>query len=168
MQAAEKKPLILTLRFDEAGQDFFDGERKKYFPPERNFLAAHLTLFHQLPDEPATFEYLDGIRQQPFPLEVTGLLFLGAGVAYHLESPILMALHKALSGHFQPNLIPQDRQPFRPHVTIQNKVLPETAKALFAMLRTDFHPVLVNATGLSLWRYLGGPWEPIRHYPFEH
>ncbi|WP_208644854.1 2'-5' RNA ligase family protein [Mucilaginibacter kameinonensis] len=53
----EKKTLILTLRLDEESQAFFDEMRKRHFPQERNFLKAHLTLFHQLPSDLVTGGY---------------------------------------------------------------------------------------------------------------
>lgn len=84
MQAAKTQPLILTLRLDEDSQAFFNTQRRLYFPPERNFLDAHLTLFHQLPDEAATFEYLEESQQSNFSLQVSGLMNLGAGVAYKI------------------------------------------------------------------------------------
>jgi hypothetical protein len=70
-------PLILTLTFDERAFAFFEERRRRYFPPERNFIPAHLTLFHALPGE-----HLASIRQdieavasgqRPFILDVTGL-----------------------------------------------------------------------------------------------
>jgi hypothetical protein len=45
-------PLIVTALLDEAAQERFDRLRREHFPPERNHLAAHLTLFHRLPDDP--------------------------------------------------------------------------------------------------------------------
>ena len=44
-------PLILTLVLDAASQAFFDRLRRQHFPPERNVLDAHLTLFHALDGE---------------------------------------------------------------------------------------------------------------------
>ncbi|MDQ3303498.1 MAG: hypothetical protein M3518_09150 [Actinomycetota bacterium] len=52
-------------------------------------------------------------------------------------------------------------------MTIQNKGSPEKAHTLYDHLRGVFSPFLVEAEGLSLWRYVDGPWEPIGAYPFE-
>ena len=41
--------LILTLIIDGEAQNFFNILRQRYFPAERNYLDAHLTLFHNLP-----------------------------------------------------------------------------------------------------------------------
>ncbi|MCF0072698.1 2'-5' RNA ligase family protein [Dyadobacter sp. CY261] len=44
-------PLVATLLIAPAAQAYFDDLRRQYFPKERNFLNAHLTLFNALPDE---------------------------------------------------------------------------------------------------------------------
>ena len=36
---------------DDSSQVHFDRLRELHFPPERNYLSAHLTLFHKLPGE---------------------------------------------------------------------------------------------------------------------
>jgi len=160
----EQNPLILTLQLDAKSQAFFDEQRERYFPPERNFLKAHLTLFHQLPDNEATRYYFKNITFTPFELQVTGLMNLGGGVAYSLNSPELSGLHWQISTHFENRLIPQDKQALRPHVVIQNKVKPEAARQLFATLEHAFEPFTVQAMGLTLWRYLGGAWEFVDHF----
>lgn len=44
-------PLILTAHVNEDDILFFDELRTRFFPPERNFLRAHVTMFHRLPSE---------------------------------------------------------------------------------------------------------------------
>jgi hypothetical protein len=51
---------------------------------------------------------------------------------------------------------------------VQNKVSPEEAKALHGQLLATFSPFDVGGVGLSSWRYLGGPWEPVGTYLFGH
>ena len=46
-------PLIVTALLGRADHAWLDGERQRHFPPERNQLPAHLTLFHQLPPDPS-------------------------------------------------------------------------------------------------------------------
>lgn len=158
-------PLILTLAFDEATFVHFDGLRRRHFPEALNFIPAHATLFHHLPgeEEAGIEETLAALaRTQPPPeVAVTGLRLLGRGVAYVLESPALEAFRARLAAAFSERLTAQDRQAWRPHVTIQNKVSPEAAKALHAALAEDFVPFRFRAPGLRLWRYRGGPWERI-------
>ena len=99
-------------------------------------------------------------------MTVSGLRFLGRGVAYALESPELSTLRASFAREWDGWLTPQDRQGYRPHVTIQNKASPETARALHANLQAAFAPFTVRAEGLDLWRYLGGPWKQQSRHPF--
>jgi len=164
MQEEQKQPLILTLKLDAESQAFFDAQRKRYFPPERNFLKAHLTLFHQLPDEPETYKILEDLKFEPFEMQVVGLINLGACLAYKIESKPLKNLHGVLSNAFKDVLIVQDNQGFRPHITIQNKVMPEVARKLLEQLSRDFEEFKITAVGLELWLYLGGPWEWVKTF----
>jgi hypothetical protein len=61
---------------------------------------------------------------------------------------------------------PQDSARIAPHVTIQNKVTPEAARALHRELKAAFRPIDARGEGLNLWRYLGGPWENVRRFRF--
>jgi 2'-5' RNA ligase len=164
-------PLIVTLQMDERSQERFDRLRELHFPPERNYLKTHLTLFHKLPGgrEAEVRSELRKVCQdrEPITLSATGLRFLGRGVAYELSSPGLEALHRDLARRWEPWLGAQDRQGFKPHVTVQNKVPPEQARALHKELQAAFSPFEVEGIGLSLWRYLGGPWEGVVRYPFR-
>ena len=42
-------PLILSAVLDAPVQERLDALRRAHFPPERNHLDAHVTLFHHLP-----------------------------------------------------------------------------------------------------------------------
>jgi 2'-5' RNA ligase len=159
--------LILTVRIDEGSQQFFDELRLKHFPADRNFLQAHLTLFHQLPDQPATISILKDFTAHNFQMEVTKLINLGAGVAYRIEGEQLSHLRASLVQLFSKDLIPQDKQGFRGHITVQNKTTPEQARELLAALSEDFKPFRVQALGLDLWNYLGGPWSHQQYFPFH-
>jgi hypothetical protein len=64
-------------------------------------------------------------------------------------------------------LTPQDRAPWRPHVTIQNKVEPREARRLQTALRGRYEGRPLAIRALAAWRYLGGLWEPIRSWPFR-
>jgi len=164
-------PLILTLQFDERSFAFFDAQRRRYFPPERNFIPAHLTLFHALPGEHlvAIMREIEASAsdRRPFTLDVTGLRSLGRGVAYALESPELARLRRQLALTWNDWLKPQDRHNHQPHVTVQNKVDPTQSRALLDELRGSFAPFRVEAVGLELWWYRGGPWEMVQTFKFE-
>ena len=162
-------PLILTLDLGEAFAHF-DGLRRRHFPSARHLIPAHATLFHHLPGEEEV-----GIRgalaalarAQPAPeVTVVDVRFLGRGVAYGLRCDALAGLRARLAREFGAWLTPQDRQGWRPHVTVQNKVAPETARALHAALEAEFAPFRFVSPGVVLWRYLGGPWERLRTIPF--
>lgn len=156
-------PLILTLALHPDDQARFDRLRALHFPPDRNLVPAHVTLFHHLPgaelDEIQALLAAEAASVPPFPVEASGLRFLGRGVAYELRAGELLALRARLARAWQAWLTPQDAQGFRPHVTIQNKAQPEAARALRDAMQAGFAPFAVRAVGLRLWHYLGGPWE---------
>jgi 2'-5' RNA ligase len=165
-------PLILTLRLDDASQEMFNALRRAHFPPERNHIPAHLTLFHHLPGEEeasiaATLEVTCS-EWDPMTLRVASLRALGCGVAYRLQSTSLDALRAELAREWEPWLTPQDRQKHAPHITVQNKVSPEVARATHERLQAEFVPFEARGEGLLLWRYLGGPWESLGEYRFGH
>ncbi|GAB5376119.1 MAG: hypothetical protein AcusKO_25810 [Acuticoccus sp.] len=60
----------------------------------------------------------------------------------------------------------QDREKFRPHITVQNKVSPQEAHATLDHLAATFTPFSATAEGLQLWWYRGGPWQPLAAVPF--
>ncbi|AQR72530.1 2'-5' RNA ligase family protein [Sphingomonas sp. LM7] len=163
-------PLIVTALFGRQDQAWFDVLRREHYPPERNVLAAHLTLFHHLP--PSVAEELKqrlsndtrGIRAPR--AKVTGLMSLGGGVAYRIEAPALSEIRDGLSQAFAGLLMPQDAGRWRPHVTVQNKVTPSLAKVVLGALSRDFVPREVEIAGLASWWYRGGPWEPHSRHMF--
>jgi len=163
------QPLILTLALDAASQAFFDRLRLQHFPPERNFLKAHLTLFHHLPPEeesiPTVIKKVCA-QHTLMPLQVQAVVSIGKGVAFKIECPPLQQLHAFLQQQWKPWLLPQDVQKLWPHVTVQNKVDPATAKALQQQLSGSFTPFEAWGTGLTLWVYEGGPWRWLQHFPF--
>lgn len=166
----DDSPLILTLGLAHADQAMFDRLRTAHFPPDRNLVGAHVTLFHHLPaeDEPGIRAVLEALGPvtAPFAVVAAGLRSLGRGTAFVLQSPELLRLRGILARSWADALSPQDRQGFRPHVTIQNKVAPTDARALLAELSTGFAPFTVTATGLLLWRYRGGPWDAAGGFAF--
>ena len=133
-------------------------------------MPAHLTLFHHLPPgiEAELGRRLAAATAAPPPkAEIAGVIDLGQGTAFRVESEALEAIRAEIADAFHGLLIPQDRAPWRPHVTIQNKVEPREAKALQRQLRATFEPRPLAIRGLASWRYLGGPWEAIRSHAFR-
>ena len=146
-----------------------DGLRRAHFPPERNVLRAHLTLFHHLPPS-SEGELLGRLRaatlDAPPPAIIDGLMSLGYGVAYRVRSDALCQIRADIAEAFAAMLIPQDQAAWRPHITVQNKAKPVVAKALLAALSAEFKPRPLVIAGLAAWHYRGGPWSPIAAYRF--
>ncbi len=74
----------------------------------------------------------------PPEARLSGLISLGKGVAYRVESPGLAAIRAELAKAFAGLLTPQDQAGWRAHVTIQNKVALEVARALLSELQAGF------------------------------
>lgn len=163
-------PLILTAKFDPASAQAFQDLRDRHFPIALNIVPAHLTLFHHLPGQDlrtiAAELAADCATVGPVPFRTRGLRFLGRGVAYEIETPLLSALRTRLAARWRERLTRQDAQGFRPHVTVQNKVAPHEARLLFDRLGATHQPLAGTIVGLDLWHYRGGPWEPAAHFSF--
>lgn len=164
-------PLILTLKLDNKTFNYFDSLRKQHFPIEKNFLPAHITLFHALPGEEK-----DNIKQALqilcshipiLPLTFPKLRFLGKGVAVEVDSPEVIQLRGQLAKNWNDWLSRQDLQGYRPHITIQNKTTPHEARQLYDRLTSEWTSFQGHGEGLLLWYYLGGPWELADEFPFS-
>lgn len=169
-EAPPPAPIIVTALLGAADHAALTAERRRYFPPERNHLDAHLTLFHHLPPSSAP-ELARRLREAtagpPPEARLSGLISLGKGVAYRVESPGLAVIRAELCEAFVGLLTPQDRAGWRAHVTIQNKVAPEVARALLSELQVGFTPRPLAIAGLAAWWYRGGPWEPLSRHMFR-
>lgn len=163
-------PLVVTLALDDLSQSRLQALRDAHFPLERDVVPAHVSLFHSLPGEQLA-QVLDDVRavaaRPPFEVHVIGVRSLGRGSALVLESPELVAVRAALAQRWEHSLTRQDQQGFSPHVTVQNKVEPVQARELVSSLQAGFTPWSMLGTGVQLWRYLGGPWEPVETVPFS-
>ena len=162
--------LIVTAEFGPEDQAWLDRLRRAHFPPERNQLRAHLTMFHALvPSVEGEVRHRLGeaARAAPPRAEIAGLMDLGGGVAFRIVSDDLDSIRAGLAEAFRGSLTAQDSQGWRPHVTIQNKVAPKVARGLIEELDAGFHPRPLRIAGLGLHRYLGGPWERLALYPFR-
>jgi 2'-5' RNA ligase superfamily len=164
-------PIIITAEMGKADQAWADGLRRTHFPPERNFLDAHITLFHHLPPShlPEIKSRLAALASEcPPPVaHLTDVMMLGRGVAYRVDSPELLSIRDELAEEFRGLLIPQDQARPRLHITVQNKVEPAVAKTLHAQLSATFKPRLLAVSGLAAHYYRGGPWENIATWKFR-
>lgn len=167
-QTALKRPLILTLWMEDQAQQYFNELREQYFPPERNYLQAHMTLFHALPDEEETVAAIESFaaRQKEFPVFAERIVSIGNGTAVKLYSKELSNFHLSLQHVFAGLLSAQDKQKLWPHVTIQNKVDKDIAKKTFEKVNTSFQPFEFTAFGIESYWYCGGPWQAIKKIKF--
>ncbi|HET7816362.1 MAG TPA: 2'-5' RNA ligase family protein [Sphingomicrobium sp.] len=163
-------PLIVTA---ELGRDDFawlEGLRRRHYPPERNRVPAHLTMFHGLP--PSAEAEVRGLlarlaERRPPNAFVAGVMDLGGGVAFRVASDELGLLRREMAERLAGLLTAQDKAGWSAHVTIQNKVAPRDARALAMALGSTYDRRPLRIAGLGLHRYLGGPWETLRTFPFR-
>ncbi|MGI4748492.1 MAG: 2'-5' RNA ligase family protein [Janthinobacterium lividum] len=168
-----RAPLLLTLQLAEPAQSLFQTLRNRHFPADRNVVPAHVSLFHHLPGEerrPITKRLREiettGLPSRPV-VRVEAPFPLGRGVGFRLQAPVLKEMHAKLAADWADWLTPQDRQGWRPHVTVQNKVSPEVARAALDQLQRGFVPFETEGACLHLWRYLGGPWERLETFTLK-
>ena len=162
--------LIVTAEIAHGDFSWIEGLRRAHYPPERNRVPAHLTIFHSLPPsaERELRARLAQVVRRPKPVAtIAGLMDLGGGVAFRVVSPDLDRTRDELAHDLHGMLGAQDSGGWRPHITIQNKVAPKVARALKATLERSFVPRPLSISGLGLHRYLGGPWERLALYPFR-
>ena len=164
-------PIIITAEMGKTDQAWANGLRRAHYPRERNFLDAHITLFHHLPPShlPEIKSRLAAFASEcPPPIaHLTEVMMLGRGVAFRISSAELLSIRDELAHDFRGLLIPQDQARPRLHITVQNKVEPATAKALHAQLSATFKPRPVSISGLAAHYYRGGPWEHIASWKFR-
>jgi hypothetical protein len=163
-------PLVVTALFGDGDNGWLQELRRAHYPPERNRVPAHLTLFRQLPPsvEGELKRRLAAYAATPPPAAaIAGIMDLGEGTALRVESEGLEDIRYDLALVLHGLLTPQDMAPWHPHVTVQNKVEPRQARALQAQLRAGFERRPLAIRGLALWRYLDGPWEPVKQFVFR-
>jgi 2'-5' RNA ligase len=147
-----------------------DGLRRRWFPPERNQVPAHITLLRHLPPsrEAEVRRMLAcHARAAPPPARIDRLLDLGGGVALHVESPALQSIRAEIAERLHGLLLPPDQAEPRLHITIQNQVSRAEALKTLARLNHDFRPRAIGISGLACWHYQTGRWSPIARYSFH-
>ena len=166
---AELRPIIATLIVDKEAQAKFQRLRDRYYPAART--PAHVTLFRHLPErEPE--EVAKRIREitkgiAPFPIEVTAPMSMSNGVALELHAPELIALRARIAEEYSAHLRREDKKPFAPHMTVQNRVTRRRAQRTLGSVRGSFTPFTATCEGIALWFYMGGPWAPLDEILFE-
>ena len=164
------RALIVTAELGAQDFAWLEGLRRVQYPPERNRVPAHLTIFHALPpsaEAELRSRLAQAARLRPPRASIDGLMDLGGGVAFRIVSPDLDRLREELTESLHGLLGAADSGGWRPHVTIQNKVAPKVARALLDSLGRDFVPRPLAIAGLGLHEYSGGPWRTIATYAFR-
>ena len=163
-------PIVVTALFGPGDDGWLQQMRREHYPPERNRVPAHLTLFRQLPpsiEAELSRRVAAHAAALPPRARLAGVVDLGEGTALRVDSEELEDIRHQLAEALHGLLTPQDMAPWRPHVTVQNKVAPREARRLQQQLRATFRPRPLAIRALATWRYFGGPWEKIRDFPFR-
>ena len=168
--ASVSDPLIVSAVLEADAQEDLDARRRRFFPAARLRVGAHLTLFHALPGDreaevAATLAQLTAGRPRP-AITVGEAFGLGRGVAFRMPSPELEEIRGEIAEAFRTVLTAQDARPWRPHVTVQNKVEPDEARRTLAGVQAGHAPYETVVEALALWHYRGGPWEAAGEFAF--
>jgi len=169
--SAAGAPFIVTAELPPDILAWADGLRRAHFPPERNKLVAHVTLFHafapSLRDELRRVLAAVAARHAPPRARLEGLMPLGRGTALAIRSPGMLAIRQRIADHFHGALTAQDQHAPRLHITIQNKVTPEAAKTLQKELVPGLPVREFAFAGLGLHLYRGTHWDLLGKWPFR-
>lgn len=170
MSAGGSRPLIVTAELPPDLYSWATQLRTDHFPPKRNFLKAHVTLFHALPPmvEGEVRDLLARLANlAPVPARLEGVTSLGRGTALKLSSPAMIDLRDEVADHFKGMLTAQDQARPRLHITVQNKVTLAEAIALQQELASRVEPREFTFRGVELHAYLGGPWDLLGRWRFR-
>lgn len=184
----EQAVYVLTLTTTPSLTDPLTALRRSHFPRHLDRLPAHLTLFHALPGselQPMTAALAELCAAQAPVRLATGSVFrMRRGVGINVadggggtqggggalsSKAAARRLHGELQRRWWDFLSEQDRRPWRPHWTVQNKAADEAAvDAAMDGVRTGFRGAEGLATGCALWRYeKGGNWAFERDFHFD-
>ncbi len=164
-------PLILTLRFDAGSFEHFDAMRRRHFPPARNMIPAHLTLFHKLPGDrwPDIHSDLTEVARHTAPVPLTAesiplpRLRLGLCAAFRGFEGAEARTRRALVR--PPGTA--GRRRFLPARDDPEQGARSGGEGALRRAEGSFVPFEAQGTGLLLWHYRGGPWEPAGEYTFD-
>lgn len=185
-QDQDEPVYVLTLTTTPSLTDPLTALRRSHFPRHLDRHPAHLTLFHALPgSEMALITSALGelcTTQKPLRLATGAVFRMRRGVGINVAdgggqgggraaggSQEARRLHRELQRRWWDMLSAQDRRPWRPHWTVQNKAADDGAvDAALEDVRTGFRGAEGLATGCALWRYeKGGRWAFERGFDFD-
>lgn len=178
-QSGEETVYVLTLLTDKRLHERMTALRNQYFPKKINKLAAHLTLFHALPESRLESNIIPLLKEvcantSPFSIRADKPFRLKKGFAVSVSSRIggqqAKQVHDALQGQWKRDdfLSEQDAGGCRLHYTLMNKVDDE------AEISNAYNELLDRwradsgvAEGLALWRYDRGFWKWEKSFNFS-
>ena len=164
-------PLLVTAELPPDILAWADRLRRAHYPPDRNRIAAHVTLFHGLPPSAETEIRAMLARiaaAYPSPhARISGIMPLGGGTAVKVHSPEMVAIHDELATTFHGLLTQQDSHPLVLHITVQNKVSREEARQLQEALRQALESREFTFPGLALHVYRDGLWDFVQAWRFR-
>jgi len=167
----DRTPHIVLAVLPDAVQARLDALRRAHYPPERNRVPAHCTLFHAVPGMVADelIRQLAALTAQTAPphARIDRVIDLDSGTALGVFSPDLVALRDALADRFHGLLSGGDAVPPRLHVTIQNKVDRPAARALQRALGASWHALDARIPALAVHRVVDGAWLPVGTWRFR-
>ncbi len=163
-------PLLVTAELPADVLAWADALRRAHYPPERNRLRAHVTLFHALPPsvEDEIVQVMNGLAGNPAPEAFTrGLLRLEQGTAIRIESRGMVEMHGVMAERMHGLLPRQDTRSLQLHVTVQNKVSQREAQSLQRELAVTLQPRSFRFRGFGLYAWEAGLWRPIKMIIFR-
>lgn len=163
-------PLLVVAELPADVFAWAQALRQAHYPPARNRMGAHVTLFHGLP--PSAEMHVRGLlsalsRRPPPDATIRGLMDLGRGTAFAIDSPGMAHLHEEMAERLHGLIQQKDARPLRLHITIQNKVAPADARALQAAMTPSFEQRAFRFRGFGLYSWTGEIWQRDRVFPFH-
>lgn len=150
----------MTALIEKEAIDRLDQLRSAYFPKDRNFLKAHVTLFHAAPLELVSVWNLPA---KSLDIEFGEPFFIGKGFAVKARCLELCNWRQSLLNSGLA-FTAQDLALRQLHVTIQNKVDPVKAKSDFEKFKQVWTPITSRVIGIETWNYENGPWRHLQTY----
>src|SRR5689334_975212 len=93
-------PIIVTALFGDGDNGWLQELRRTHYPPERNRVPAHLSLFRHLPPG-AERELTERLKAATAaarpPAAIAGVIDLGEGTALRVDSEALEAIRDELA-----------------------------------------------------------------------
>lgn len=168
--SVRRVPLLIVAELPADVFAWADRLRRTHYPAERNRLGAHATLFHGLP--PSAEQAVTGLlaelaAERPPEARISGLMDLGGGTAFAVESPEMAAMHAEMAERLHGLIQQKDQRPLRLHITVQNKVPRAQARTLQAELSRSFAPQTFRFRGFGLYGWTGDLWQQLRVFPFR-